>query len=98
MKLLFQQLCSQNVDWDEEVTGAHRKTWDKWLKDLKSAAYVEIDRNIFKERKESEGKLECSLHGFCDASKHSNLLKLLRVIALVVRFTRNVRAKQRGGE
>ena len=69
MKLLFQQLCSQNVDWDEEVTGAHRKTWDKWLKDLKSAAYVEIDRNIFKERKESEGKLECSLHGFCDASK-----------------------------
>ena len=39
------------------------------MTDLKSAAYVKINRNVFKESKASERKVECSLHGFCDASK-----------------------------
>ena len=42
----------------KKFTGVHRKTLDEWLKDLKSAAYVEINRNIFKESKEGESKIE----------------------------------------
>lgn len=71
MTLLFRQLCGLYVDWDDEVTGAHKKTCDKWLnlKGLQSAALVEIKRKNFKESRESERKVECSLHGLCNANK-----------------------------
>ena len=69
MKLLFQQLCSQNVGWNEEITGDYKKIWDGWLENLRFAAFVEVNRMIFMEDKESNGIVECSMHGICDASR-----------------------------
>ena len=62
---------------------------------------LENDESVEAERKVSSLAVSVNKpQGMCsiiELSKHSNLLKLLRVTALVVRFTRNVRAKQRGG-
>ena len=61
---------------------------------------LENDESVEAERKVSSLAVPVNkpqgIGSMIELSKHSNLLKLLRVTALVVKFTRNVRAKQRG--
>ena len=34
MKILFQEICSSKLDWDETLTGEIKGKWVKWVKDL----------------------------------------------------------------
>lgn len=37
MKILFQQLCSAKVDWDEELSEEAKTRWEEWVRDLRRA-------------------------------------------------------------
>ena len=66
MKVLFQELCASKVEWDKRLTGEFEKRWRGWLRDLKEAKEVHVPRCICGA---AQGKVNCSLHGFADASK-----------------------------
>ena len=34
MKILFQELCTAKLDWDQELHGQARKKWEAWVEDL----------------------------------------------------------------
>ena len=36
MKVIFQKLCKSGLDWDDPVDSDTQKTWDSWLRDIKS--------------------------------------------------------------
>ena len=66
MKLLFQELCSENYDWDDELNEEKRRKWDVWLNELTEVKFIEIDRCLHKTPRDDV--LEYQLHGFADAS------------------------------
>ncbi|XP_048580427.1 uncharacterized protein LOC116614572 [Nematostella vectensis] len=66
MKVLFQELCVEKLDWDEELTGERKKRWLSWLDDLKRVKEVRIARCVYGV---SGAEVTYSLHGFGDASK-----------------------------
>ena len=69
MKILFQELCVDQVRWDEEVTGEKRKLWERWLKDLEMAGEMLVPRCLYDI---GLGEVSCSVHGFADASAKAN--------------------------
>jgi hypothetical protein len=66
MKLLFQELCSENYDWDDELHEEKKQKWNDWLDELCKTKSIEIDRCLYKNP--NEEILEYQLHGFADAS------------------------------
>ncbi len=63
-KLLLQQLCQENYDWDQEVDDAYRAKWFQWTESVKYN--VSIPRCV----KPSFGRVEhIQLHMFSDASE-----------------------------
>ena len=67
LKLLFMQICTTSLEWDDEITGELRTEWDDILRSKNEIeelriprCYNEIDRNDPVVRRE--------LHGFSDAS------------------------------
>jgi hypothetical protein len=66
MKLLFQELCSENYDWDDELREEKKQKWNDWLDELCKTKSIEIDRCLYKNP--NEEILEYQLHGFADAS------------------------------
>ncbi|XP_046841149.1 uncharacterized protein LOC124435254 [Xenia sp. Carnegie-2017] len=67
MKILFQQLCVDKVDWDDKIEGKHAKIYLEWIEDLVRVQRIKINRCVYSEvieRVES-----CELHGFGDASE-----------------------------
>ena len=67
MKVLFQEICSDKLDWDETLTDEILEKWSKWVKDLLRTGEIKIGRCLYEAR---EGCVtECYLHGFGDASK-----------------------------
>ena len=66
-KVLFQDLCKEQVGWDEPLPADKLPLWKGWLQDLQSMGKVSIPRCVYDK---SEGEiLWCQLHGFGDASK-----------------------------
>ena len=63
MKILFQELCLEKVDWDGEVQGDLLKYWTLLLEELRCLSSVRIPRCYFQST-----PVKCELHGFCDAS------------------------------
>ena len=52
-KVLFQLLCNENIEWDDELSGEHLKNWNLLLSDLQalnkvcvSRCYFEIDNKV----------------------------------------------------
>lgn len=68
MKILFQEICSEKLDWDEMLTGEIVVKWSKWVKDLLQTGEIKVDRCLY-EAREGPSVTECYLHGFGDASK-----------------------------
>ena len=66
MKILFQNLCKNGVDWDDPVDSGTRKAWDLWLKDLTEVKPFSVNRCIFRQCLSQAESIE--LHGFGDAS------------------------------
>lgn len=65
IKVLFQELCEKRVGWDEELKEGERKRWIGWLDDLRSTIEITVPRCVYRM---PQGKINCSLHGFADAS------------------------------
>ena len=67
MKILFQQLCVDNVSWDEELVGKHAKAYLDWIDDLKRVETITLNRCVYSN---VSGEIQsCELHGFGDASE-----------------------------
>eukprot|EP00112_Aurelia_sp_Birch-Aquarium-sp1_P020087 Seg509.12 transcript_id=Seg509.12/GoldUCD/mRNA.D3Y31 product="hypothetical protein" protein_id=Seg509.12/GoldUCD/D3Y31 len=64
-KILFQELCTDKTDWDEELPAKKRERWETLLRDAQAVKSVTVPRTLH----EPEGsKVKYSLHGFGDAS------------------------------
>ena len=35
-KIILQELCKEKVDWDEPISPKHRRSWERWLKELEA--------------------------------------------------------------
>ena len=66
-KILFQEVCKDKVDWDENFTEELLHKWEGWYRYLIETKEITIPRCIYQHR--AEDVLECTLHGFGDASK-----------------------------
>ena len=65
-KRLLQQLCKDNVGWDEEISPQLLEVWQRWLDDLPNLQKISIPR-CFKSAGLGQLK-EVQLHHFSDAS------------------------------
>ena len=67
VKVIFQQICRQKCEWDEELGEGVKKGVEDWTKDLIDGHKIDVKRCIYDHP--CEEVEECSLHGFADASK-----------------------------
>ena len=63
---LLKQLCEEDWDWDQELTGKTLSKWEKLLSSLRESPTLSVPR-MYAPSIHSSTTL-CSLHGFCDAS------------------------------
>jgi hypothetical protein len=68
MKVLFQVLCTNKVDWDEELTGDLLKKFQAVIRDISLLHSVRIPRCYFDPRSKP---INVEFHGFSDASIHA---------------------------
>ena len=67
VKVIFQEVCRQKCEWDEQLGEGVKKGVEDWTKDLIACRKIDVKGCIYYHpHKEVE---ECSLHGFADASK-----------------------------
>eukprot|EP00794_Sanderia_malayensis_P006437 gene6437-biopygen4765 len=66
-KIIFQELCKQNLGWDDPVPEEQQRRWKAWVSELNEVKSITIARFMFYE---GEGEmLDCQSHGFGDASQ-----------------------------
>ena len=68
LKILFQQLCVDKLNWYIELQGQHRKKYDALLAELHSFQNFQIPRCFFQQDKAVE---VVEIHGFSDASERA---------------------------
>ncbi|XP_015767737.1 PREDICTED: uncharacterized protein LOC107346459 [Acropora digitifera] len=66
VKVLFQELCSNKVEWDEELKNDDKKRWVSWIEDLKGVGEISVARCVYRA---PHDQTNCFLHGFADASQ-----------------------------
>lgn len=66
VKVLFQELCSNKVEWDEELKNDDKKRWVSWVEDLKGVGEISVARCVYRA---PHDQTNCFLHGFSDASQ-----------------------------
>lgn len=69
IKMLFQELCRDNVGWDDKLEKKSEKKWRDWITDLSKVRGISVGRCIYDSPKQEV--LECYLHGFGDASNRA---------------------------
>ena len=67
MKVLFQELCVEQYDWDEELPMDKKRRWESIVSDLKAIGTISLPRCLYEEN--VENVRNCWLHGFADASQ-----------------------------
>ena len=68
-KLLIQELCKENLGWDENIPGNIQRQWTKWERQLKELERLSVHR-CFKPA--TLGKIiDCSVHHFADACEYA---------------------------
>ena len=65
LKILFQQLCVDKINWDHPLDSLALNGWKKLLKELETLSEIRISRYYLILVKEV---ITTQLHGFCDAS------------------------------
>ena len=68
MKILFQEICNQKHDWDENLKEETQLRFDKWVQDLTITNEIRVNRCLYDSVGVKE-VTECYLHGFGDESK-----------------------------
>ena len=66
-KILFQEICKKEVDWDTPLGGETMKQWRSLLEDMQNVSSLSIDRCYSSGLRSLESPL-IELHGFADAS------------------------------
>jgi len=66
MKILFQELCLDKIDWDSNLPNHPLGRWNSLLNELKCLNNVKILRSYFTSR-----PVQFELHGFTDASNRA---------------------------
>ena len=67
-KILFQEICSNNFEWDRLLPVEILKKWESWLSKLALLLEIRIPRYLFSDILPSK---KTELHGFCDSSTQS---------------------------
>ena len=67
LKALFQEMCVEKVDWDEELQGDFRLKYFNSISELQELQRISLPRCYFKEKK----IVSVQLHGFSDASERA---------------------------
>ena len=65
MKMLFQEICRENIDWDAKLEGRFKLELEKIVKDLTAIIEIRISRCIYRHPKR---EIQQCLYGFGDAS------------------------------
>lgn len=68
LKILFQSLCKEKVDWDSPVSDEIKEQWFKIINDMEALGKIEIDRPYLSNLVPPESVESIELHGFADAS------------------------------
>ena len=68
LKLMFQSMCKEKVDWDEPLSEEINQQWQATTSQIKKSGAVEISRCVLKNSPEDK-IVSTELHGFSDASK-----------------------------
>ena len=68
MKIMFKELCTQKVNWDQELHGATLWKWNSFLTELELLNNVRIPRYYFHANLKPNS---IQLHGFSDSSKQA---------------------------
>ena len=68
LKAMFQILCCDKIDWDEELHGDSRERFNSFVSDLQHLSNVRIPRCYFDVRSKPTN---IQLHGFSDASQQA---------------------------
>ena len=69
LKILFQELCTLKLGWDDEVPKDQKVVFDRIVSDLKETGNISLPRCLY--GKETGTVKSCYLHGFADASKNA---------------------------
>ncbi|XP_033109301.1 uncharacterized protein LOC117110650 [Anneissia japonica] len=64
-KMLLQDICTQGLGWDQEVSSQDLSRWTHWLEELPQLRNVSINRCL----RPTVGEHKHDLHVFCDASQ-----------------------------
>ena len=67
--MLFQELCEKGQDWDQPITPELLAKWKELIGELEQCHVMSLLRCIWDGS--PSRRVSCSLHGFCDASKHA---------------------------
>ena len=77
-KVLIQEICESQVDWDQPLEKPQAKKWHELVTELKQAQPISIPRGYFNT---VNGQVEYNcLYGFCDASKKAYAAVIYLVI------------------
>ena len=63
-KILFQEICSNNFEWDSLLPVDILKKWELWLNKLDLLLEIRISRYLLSDILPST---KTELHGFCDS-------------------------------
>ena len=65
-KVIFQQLCTQKVNWDDKLEGSSLVHWMRLSKEFSLLTSIQVPRCLFAK---DRSPVRCQLHGFSDASE-----------------------------
>ena len=82
MKMLLQEICAKNLDWDSPLPCDLENKWRRWLQNSCQAKYVIISGCLYAGVQEEVQS--CCLHGFGDASKKAYCAVVYRVIRTTI--------------
>ena len=66
MKVLFQELCKQKINWDDPLPTRIKEDWASWCNELSRIEHVKIPRCYT--HGDQQVPVSYQLHGFCDSS------------------------------
>ena len=65
-KCILQELCKQNIGWDEELPEMHVRSWNQWWQDLPKVREFKVSRCFVP--CDFGNIVTAQMHHFCDAS------------------------------
>ena len=71
-KQIFQNLCKENLLWDQEIPNYLLIQWESWVKTFEMTNNLQFPRHLFDNISfEGDKPLSIEIHAFCDASQQA---------------------------